>query len=87
MDEEIAERMCPFKEALQRLDAILGVGRRAAEQLLAGIGTDMSRFPAAGHLASCACMGPGNNESAGKRKSGGTGSGNPSLRSTLVEVG
>ena len=86
MDQEIAERMRPFDEALQRLDTIPGMGRRAAEEVVAEIGIDMSRFPTAGHLASWAHMCPGNNESAGKRKSGSTGSGNPWLRSVLVEV-
>lgn len=86
MDKEIAERMRPFDEALRCLDTIPGVGRRAAEAVVAEIGTDMSRFPTAGHLASWAHMCPGNNESAGKRKSGSTSSGNPWLRSALVEV-
>jgi transposase len=86
MDEEIAQRMRPFEEALQRLDTIPGVGRRAAEQLVAEIGTDMSHFPTAGHLASWAHVCPGNNESAGKRKRGGIGGGNPWLRSALVEA-
>lgn len=87
MDDEIAERMRPFEGALQRLDTIPGVGRRAAEQMLAEIGTDMSRFPTAGHLSSWAHVCPGNNESAGKRKVGSTGTGNPWLRSALVEAG
>lgn len=85
-DQEVAGRMRPFEEALVRVDAIPGVGRRVAEQVLAEIGTDMSRFPTAAHLASWARVCPGNNESAGKRKSGATGHGNPWLRSTLVEA-
>ncbi|MFH1141489.1 MAG: IS110 family transposase, partial [Chloroflexota bacterium] len=56
------------------------------EDVLAEIGTDVSRFPNAAHLASWAKVCPGNNESAGKRKSGRTGHGNPWLLSTLVEV-
>jgi len=67
---EIEERMRPIEEALEQLDTIPGVGRRIAEILVAEIGTDMSRFPTAAHLASWAAMCPGNNESAGKRKSG-----------------
>ena len=85
-DEEIAKRMSPFEEAIQRLDSIPGVGRRSAEDVLAEIGVDMSRFPSAAHLASWAKVCPGNNESAGKRKSGHTGNGNPWLLSTLVEM-
>jgi transposase len=86
MDQEIAGRMRPLEEALQCLDTIPGVGRRAAEEVVAEIGTDMGRFPTAAHLASWARMCPGNNESAGKRKSGSIGGGNPWLRSALVEV-
>lgn len=86
MDGEIAKRMGPLEEAIQRLDGIPGMGRRSAEDILAEIGSDMSRFPTAAHLASWAKVCPGNNESAGKRKSVGTGHGNPWLLPTLVEV-
>src|SRR5216684_3257977 len=46
---EIAERMRPFAEALERLDTIPGIGQRMAEILVAEIGIDMSRFPSAAH--------------------------------------
>jgi transposase len=84
-DEEVSERVRPFEEALERVDEVPGLGRRTAEELLAEIGVDMSRFPSAAHLASWAKVSPGNNESAGKRKSSRTGKGNPWLKSTLVE--
>ncbi len=83
---EIAERLRPFQEVIDRLDAIPGVGRRIAEVLIAEIGTDLSRFATAGHLASWAGMCPGNNESAGKRKSGATRKGSPWLRMALIEA-
>jgi transposase len=86
MDEEIAGRMSPFEEVLERVDGIPGMGRRTAEDVLAEIGVDISRFPTAAHLASWAKLCPGNNESAGKRKTGKTGHGNPWLRDTLVEA-
>ncbi len=86
MDEEIAARLHPFEEAIQRLDTIPGVGRRTAEAIMAETGVDMSRFPSAAHLASWARVCPGNHESAGKRKSGRTGEGNPWLRQALVEA-
>jgi transposase len=82
---EIAERMRPFAEALERLDTIPGIGQRMAEILVAEIGTDMSRFPSAAHLASWAGMCPGNQESAGKRKTGRTRKGNVWLRAALIE--
>ena len=68
------------------LDTIPGVGQRLAEQLLAEIGPDMSRFPTEAHLASWAKLAPGNNESAGKRYSGRTGHGNRWLKSALVQA-
>jgi len=86
LNQEIGQRLQPFLDKAARLDAITGVGRRTAEVLLAEIGTDVKRFPTAAHLASWAAMCPGNNESAGKRKSGKTGKGNQWLRSALVEA-
>lgn len=86
MDAEVKERMLPFEEDLELVDTIPGVGRRTAEQILAEIGTDMTQFPSAGHLCSWAGLAPGNNESAGKRKSGATRKGNQKLRAALVEA-
>lgn len=83
---EIAERCRPFEEVITRLDTIPGVGHRIAEELVVALGTDLSRFPSARHLASWARLCPGNNESAGKRRSGSTGHGNPWLREMLVEA-
>lgn len=85
LDAEIKERMLPFQKQVAQLDAVTGVGVRSAETVIAEIGIDMSVFPSAGHLASWAGMCPGNNESAGKRKSGKTRKGSKVLRSTLVE--
>ena len=86
LDDEVAARMGPFEEAIQQLDGVTGVGARTAQEVLAEIGLDMSRFPSAGHLSSWAHICPGNHESAGKRKSGATGHGNRWLRSALVEA-
>ena len=85
LDEEIKHRMAPFEKEIQRIDTIPGIGRRTAEQIIAEIGTDMSRYASADHLASWAGMVPGQNESAGKRKSSHTRKGNRYLRSALVE--
>jgi transposase len=78
--------MTPFSQAVDRLMTIPGVNRRAAEVIVAEIGTDMSRFPTAGHLSSWAGMCSGNHESAGKRRSGRTTKGDRWLRQTLVQV-
>jgi transposase len=86
LSEEIGRRMVPFVPALEAIDEIPGVGLRTGEDVLAEIGIDMGRFPSAKHLASWAKICPGNNESAGKRKSGHTGYGNKWLRSALVEA-
>jgi transposase len=81
------EAICgPFEEAVSLLDTIPGVARRAAEMIVAEIGTDMTRFPSADHLASWAGVAPGNHESAGKRASGKTRKGNRFLRTTLVQA-
>jgi len=85
-DQEVATRLSPFDELIERLDAIPGLGRRAAEIILGEIGTDMSRFPSAKNLASWAGVSPGNNESAGKRRSTKTKKGNHALRRILVQV-
>ncbi|WP_206919985.1 IS110 family transposase [Alicyclobacillus suci] len=85
LDEEVQRRMTPFEEDLELIDTIPGVGRRTAEQILAEIGRDMDQFPSAANLCSWAGLAPGNNESAGKRKSGKTRKGNQKLRTALVE--
>jgi transposase len=86
LDAEIKERMRPFEPILELLDTIPGIGRRTAEQIIAEIGVNMERFPKQSHIASWAGMAPGNNESAGKRKSGRTRKGNKFLRTTLLEA-
>jgi transposase len=93
LDEQIAhysqeiERLThPFEELVALLDTIPGVARTTAELLLAEVGTDMSRFPSAAHLAAWAGLAPGNYESAGKRLSGQTRKGNQWLRTGLVQA-
>lgn len=73
-------------EAVELLNTIPGVSQRTAELLLAEIGTDMSRFSSAAHLASWAKIAPRNNESAGKCYSCATGQGNRWLRTGLVQT-
>lgn len=85
-DHEIESYCRPFEEEVILLDTIPGVGRAAAEIIVAEIGTDMSRFPDADHLAAWAGVAPGNNESAGKRRSGRTRKGNQALRTVLNQA-
>ena len=83
---QVATLITPFAEAVERLDTIPGIDQRTAEVLVAELGVDMSVFPTAGHLASWAGLCPGNNESAGKHKSGKTRKGDRWLRTALVEA-
>jgi transposase len=85
-DKRIEELMRPFQPAIQRVMTMPGVGLRTAQNVLAEIGTDMSRFPTDQHLASWAAVCPGNRESAGKRQSGRTNHGNRWLRTALAQA-
>ncbi len=85
LDNIIDEHMEKYQNAIQMIDEMSGIGKRSAEIILAEIGLDMSRFPTASHLASWSGLCPGNNESAGKRKSGKTTKGNKYLKSTLIQ--
>lgn len=85
--EEVQACADPFvPPAVELLDSIPGIGEHVAHTIVAEIGVDMERFPSDGHLASWAGMCPGNNESAGKRKSGQTTKGSQYLRTALVEA-
>jgi transposase len=86
LSAQIDTLIVPFTAELERLDTISGVAKRTAEVLIAEIGVDMSVFPTAGHLVSWAGLCPGNNESAGKHKSGKTRKGNRWLRRVLIEA-
>jgi transposase len=83
--EHTSEADVPFVQARDRLDTITGVGKRAAECIIAEIGLDMSRFPTAGHLASWAGVAPGTNITGGKRRSAKTTHGDKWLIEVLVE--
>jgi transposase len=86
-DKRIAEVMSPLElEAVKQLDAVPGFHQRTAQNLIAEIGTDMSRFPTAKHLASWAGLCPGNNSSAGKRKSGRIRKANVWLKAALTQA-
>ena len=85
LDAEVDRVIGPFAQARDRLDTITGVGKRAAECIIAEIGVDMSVFPTAAHLASWAGRCPGNNVTGGRRRSGRTTKGNVWLGEILIE--
>ena len=85
MDNLIDEYMKEYEKNKKKLEKIPGIGKRSSEIILAEIGQDMNRFPTAGHISSWSGVCPGNNESAGKRRSGKTRKGNKILKSALVE--
>ncbi|MBA3370978.1 MAG: IS110 family transposase [Thermoleophilaceae bacterium] len=85
LSEAIEEQIAPFESAVELLRSIPGVQRRTAEVIVAEIGTDMSVFPSAKHLASWAGQCPGNHQSAGKRRSGKTRNGSKWLDWALEE--
>lgn len=86
VESAIAEEVVRHTEALSLLCSIPGIDVTAAAAILAEIGTDMSAFPDAQHISSWAGLSPGNNESAGKRKSTHISRANPYLKSMLCEV-
>jgi transposase len=85
IDREVEEQLAPFRAAAELLTSIPGVGALAARVIVAEIGTDMGRFPTAGHLVSWAGLCPRNDESAGKRRSTRLRKGAPWLKATLVQ--
>lgn len=87
LDIKIQEQLEATKQTLsgELLQTIPGVGKDAAAGILAEIGNDMSQFPSERHLASWAGMSPGNNESAGKKKSGRITHGDKYLKTLLVQ--
>jgi transposase len=85
LSAEIEEQIAPFAAQRDLLMSIPGVKQRAAEVIISEIGVDMSVFATPKHLASWAKVSPGNDQSAGKRRSGKTGKGDKWLRATLNE--
>jgi transposase len=84
---EVENSPDPFvAKAVELLETIPGVGRQEAEAVVSEMGVKMEKFPSERHLASWVGLCPGNEESAGKRKSGKTTKGNQSLRTALVQA-
>ncbi|MBF0699557.1 IS110 family transposase [Streptococcus danieliae] len=85
LEERIDSYLTQFQEEMEILDSIPGIDRLTASVFIAEVGTDMSQFPTAGHLASWAGLCPGNNESAGKKRSTRIRPGNAYLKRCLCQ--
>jgi transposase len=85
IDAEVERDLDPFRQAVRLLRSIPGVSDLTAQVIVSEIGTDVSRFPTAGHLISWAGLCPRNDESAGKRRSTRLRKGAPWLKTTLVQ--
>jgi transposase len=86
LTERIEGCLAPFVEVRGLLETIPGVGPRVAEVILAEVGTEVTPFPTSAHLASWAGLCPGNNESAGKTRSGRMRKGSVWLRAALIQA-
>jgi transposase len=86
ISQEVSNRIVPFLLKVELMDLIPGIDQRVAEGVLSEMGVEMSCFPTDGHAASWAGLCPGNNESAGKRKSGKTRKGDRWLRRYLIQA-
>ena len=85
MNKIIEDYMNDYEKNIKKLEKMPGIGKTTAQIILAEIGQDMSRFPTENHISSWAGVCLGNNESAGKRRSGKTRKGNKILKSTLAQ--
>lgn len=85
IDQEVDRELAPFRQAVRLLRTIPGVSDLSAQVIVSEIGTDMTRFPTAGHLVSWAGLCPRDDESAGKRRSTRLRKGAPWLKTTLVQ--
>lgn len=85
IDKIIKDYVKEYEDVIASLEEIPGVGEVGAQTIISEIGKDMSKFPSAAHLCSWAGVCPGNNESAGKRRSGRTTKGNSTLKTTLIQ--
>jgi transposase len=86
LDEYLFAQMSPYQEQWELLQTMPGMDKIASAIVLVEMGTDIERFGSGSNLASWAGLCPGNNESAGKRKSGRTRKGNRALRRVLCEA-
>jgi transposase len=86
IEESINEALQSFQQQIKQLDGIPGIDLTAASAIIAEIGIDMSKFKTAEHISSWAGLSPGNNESAGKKKSTRVTHGNTYIKRILCEI-
>ena len=87
LDAQITELTSPLAEVVERLAAMPGMSDTSASVVLAEIGSDMSRFPTAGHLISFAGLCPKMDRSAGKSRSTKLRKGSNWLKTVMVNCG
>jgi transposase len=85
MDAKAEDGQAPFRALIELVSTVPGISAVSAPAILSEIGCDMGRFPTAGHLVSWSGLCPGQNESAGKRKSSRLRKGAPWLKTMLVQ--
>jgi transposase len=86
VDPETGEILAASLPVVDRLDEVAGIGRHAAQVIIAEVGLDMGQFPTPGHLVSWARLSPRTIQSGAKHRAGATGKGNPYLKSVLGEA-
>ena len=85
MDDIVHGEMKAYEDAIKKLEEIPGIAKRSAQTILSEVGLNMDRFPTEAHFCAWAGLAPGNNESAGRKYSGKTRKGNPTLKTTMIQ--
>jgi transposase len=86
VDPDTGEILAAPLPVVDRLDEVAGIGRHAAQVIIAEVGLDMGQFPTPAHLVSWARLSPRTIQSGAKHRAGATGKGNPYLKSVLGEA-
>jgi transposase len=86
VDPQTGEVLAASLPVVDRLDEVAGIGRHAAQVIIAEVGLDMGQFPTPAHLVSWARLSPRTIQSGAKHRAGATGKGNPYLKSVLGEA-
>lgn len=87
LHERIDEKIKPYQHQVDLIQTTPGFDKTAAQHTFVEIGGDIRLFPSERHLASWIGLSPGNNESAGKRKSGHILKGSRWLKGILIQTG